>query len=84
MESECKSFHAYDHMEPSPVSGYFVKVGDFVEKTKGYPFRGTVLAIGQKSDGKYLCMVEIEPGPNAAGLVYIHPPEVLRPIEEES
>lgn len=55
-----------------------IKIGDKVEKFKGYPFRGTVIGFGQKSDGNTLCMVEIEPGRNASGLVYLHPPEVLR------
>jgi hypothetical protein len=62
------------------ISGSEIRVGDRVEKVKGYPFRGTVIGIGAKSDGKILCMVEIEPGPNAAGLVYLHPPEVLKKI----
>jgi hypothetical protein len=62
------------------IKGSDLKVGDAVEKIKGYPFRGTIIGIGAKSDGKILCMVEIEPGPNAAGLVYLHPPEVLRKI----
>lgn len=60
------------------AGGY--KIGDLVRKTKGYPFRGTVIAIGIKSDGKSLAMVEIEPGPNAEGLVYIHPTEVLEKV----
>ncbi len=57
-----------------------IKVGDKVYKTKGYPFRGTIIGFGEKSDGKILAMVEIEPGANAAGLVYLHPVEVLEKI----
>lgn len=57
-----------------------IRIGDKVEKIKGYPFRGTVIGIATKSDGKVLMVVEIEPGPNAAGLVYLHPFDVLRKI----
>jgi hypothetical protein len=56
------------------------RIGDKVRKTKGYPFRGTVVAIGIKSDGKAFAVVEIEPGENAAGLLYIHPIDVLERI----
>lgn len=60
--------------------GSRIAVGDKVMKISGYPFRGTVIGVGTKSDGKHLLMVEIEPGPNAAGLVYLHPFEVLKKI----
>jgi hypothetical protein len=62
------------------IKGSELRVGDAVEKIKGYPFLGTIIGVGAKSDGKILCMVEIEPGPNAAGLVYLHSPEVLKKI----
>lgn len=67
-------------MSIQPDFGSQIKIGDKVEKIKGYPFRGTVIGIGTKSDGKHLLMVEIEPGPNAAGLVYLHPFEVLKKV----
>lgn len=51
---------------------------DKVEKVKGYPFKGTVIGHGHKADGKLLYMVEIEPGPNAEGLVYLHPEDALK------
>lgn len=54
--------------------------GDFVRKVKGYPFRGTVLAVFTKLDGKEMAVVEIEPGENAAGLVYLHPTDVLEVV----
>lgn len=57
--------------------------GTKVAKTSGYPFRGTVLAVFRKSDGRELAAVEIEPGPNAAGLVYLHPTSALSPQEKE-
>jgi hypothetical protein len=62
------------------IKGSELRVGDAVEKIKGYPFRGTIIGMGTKSAGMILCMVEIELGPNAAGLVYLHPPEVLKKI----
>ena len=54
-----------------------MKIGDKVRKIRGYPFRGTVVALGTKSDGKEFAVVEIAPGPNAEGLLYIHPLDVL-------
>jgi hypothetical protein len=57
-----------------------MEIGDKVRKIRGYPFRGTVVALGTKSDGKEFAVVEIEPGENAAGLLYIHPIEVLEKI----
>lgn len=50
-----------------------IKVGNRVRKIKGYAFLGTVLPLFTKLDGKEMAVVEIEPGPNAEGLVYLHP-----------
>lgn len=54
-----------------------MQIGDKVYKVKGYKYRGTIVALGIKSDGKEFAVVEIEPGPNAEGLLYIHPVEAL-------
>lgn len=60
-------------------------IGQTVRKRRGYAFRGTIVALGTKSDGKDFAVVEIEPGPNAEGLLYIHPLDALEwvPAAEE-
>lgn len=60
-----------------------LQIGDQVYKIRGYRFRGTIRALGVKSDGFEFCVVEVEPGPNADGLLYIHHPNVLEKIEHE-
>lgn len=54
-----------------------MQIGDNVRKIRGYTFKGTIVALGTKSDGKEFAVVEIQPGPNAEGLLYIHPLDVL-------
>lgn len=54
-----------------------------MKKTKGYPFQGTVLAVFKKIDeDEELAAVQIEPGPNASGLVYFHRVEHLTIIDD--
>jgi Holliday junction resolvase RusA-like endonuclease len=49
-----------------------------VKKIKGYPYVGYVIGWGKKIDEeRWLAMVQIKPNENAAGLVYLHPPESL-------
>lgn len=59
-----------------------IAVGMKVRKLKGYRFRGTVLALFTKSDGKEMAVVEVEPGENAEGLVYLHPIDVLEELKK--
>lgn len=54
-----------------------MNIGDKVRKISGYRFQGTIVALGTKSDGKEFAVVEIEPGANAEGLLYIHPLSAL-------
>lgn len=59
-----------------------MKIGDKVRKIRGYEFRGTIVALGRKTDNVEFAVVEIQPGPNASGLLYIHPLSVLE-VEHE-
>lgn len=74
-------YHGYSGPCPKPplknIQPVF-KRGDKVRKFRGYPFKGTVLAVFTKIDEEvWFAAVQIQAGENASGLVYFHPVDVL-------
>lgn len=74
-------YHGYSCECPKPPLAKLEPVfkrGDKVRKIKGYPFRGTVLAVFTKiNEDIWFAAVQIQTGENASGLVYFHPVSVL-------
>lgn len=56
-----------------------LQVGDVVEKHKGYPFPGVVVAVFQNIKGETRAVVEAT-GEDYAGMLHIFNPEQLRVV----